>query len=116
MYFIDTEKVQEELGEFIWNFQHGDNIMYNFRVLKALYQAKDRTNPSRILNKPITIQIVSIVEAVLIDFLVRIDQATTHLPAEIDADTIQRMKREMNSDKREVRIEDEYGELSLIHI
>ena len=30
------DELEDELFTFIWNFKHGDNIMYNFKILKAL--------------------------------------------------------------------------------
>lgn len=106
----DLEAVNEELFTFVWSFKHGDNIMYNFAVLQALYIAQGNASPNRILNKPITILLVSIIEAILIDLLSRIDQATNHLPANVDRDTLNNLKQEIESKKRPEKIEDEFGE------
>ena len=65
---------------FIWNFKHRDNIHYNFKILAALYKAMADSKKKNLFYKPVTIQIVSIIEAIFIDFLIRIDQATGHLP------------------------------------
>ena len=84
----NLEQVSEELFNFVWNFKHGDNIMYNFKILHSLYRAYETVDDKQLLNKPITIQIVSIVEAILIDFLTRIDEATNHLPGGVDRETL----------------------------
>ncbi len=104
------ETVSEELFTFVWSFKHGDNIMYNFTVLQALYIAQRDAKPAGVFNKPITILLVSIVEAILIDFLSRIDQATNHLPANVDRVTLDQIKQEIESKKRPEKIEDEFGE------
>jgi len=88
----NLDQVNDQLFTFVWDFKHGDNISYNLRVLAALYAARVGTENKDILNKPITIAIVSIVEAILIDFLTRIDGATTHLPANVDRDTLDKIK------------------------
>ena len=106
----DQESVQEELFKFVWGFKHGDNIMYNFQVLQALYTAEKSVGPGAILNKPITIQLVSIIEAILIDFLTRIDQATNHLPDNVDRDALNRLKQEIERKKRPDKIHDAFGE------
>ncbi len=106
----DLKKVKDELFAFIWNFKHGDNIMYNFEILSALYKASDNTTNRNILNKPITITIVSIVEAILIDFLARIDQATHHLPGGVDRETLEKIKVEIEKKKKPETVEDKLGE------
>jgi hypothetical protein len=106
----DLESVTEGLFTFVWSFKHGDNIMYNFSVLQALYIAQRTAKPEGILNKPTTILLVSIIEAILIDFLSRIDQATHHLPPNVDRATLNNLKQEIESKKRSEKIEDEFGE------
>lgn len=93
------EEVEDQLFTFIWNFKHGDNIFYNFEILQTLYETGlSAKNKSR-LNKPITITIISIIEAILVDFLTRIDQATNHLPANISRATLDKIKAEIDSKK-----------------
>lgn len=106
----DLDSVTEDLFKFIWNFKHGDNIIYNFTVLQALYTAQINAKSGSILNKPLTILLVSIIEGILIDFLVRIDQATTHLPANANRATLDKLKQEIESEKRPEKISDELGE------
>ncbi|MGI0134392.1 MAG: hypothetical protein ACREBW_05490 [Candidatus Micrarchaeaceae archaeon] len=106
----DMDAVNEALFKFVWNFKHGDNIIYNFTVLQALYAAQANTRQGSIFNKPITILLVSIIEGVLIDFLTRIDQATTHLPANVSRETLDKIKLEIESKKRPEKISDILGE------
>jgi hypothetical protein len=103
----DLAKVNDELFQFVWNFRHGDNIIYNFEVLAALYSARDSSDQKQIFNKPITIAMVSIVEAILIDFLIRIDQATNHLPGNVDGETLDKIKAEIESKKQPVKVKDD---------
>lgn len=106
----DLKEVSEQLFKFAWDFKHADNIVYNFEVLRALYVARANTLNKNILNKPITIIIVSIVEAILIDFLTRIDQATTHLPKNVDQTTLDKIKEEIEKKKKPIKIEGAFGE------
>lgn len=106
----NIESVSEDLFTFVWNFKHGDNILYNFNVLKALYSTRNQADTPSILNKPVTILLVSIIEAVLIDFLTRIDQATSHLPANVDVEALAELKQDIESKKRPEKIEDGFGE------
>jgi hypothetical protein len=108
----NLELVEKELFEFIWNFKHGDNIIYNFKILQALYLSRSDDNiPGyNIFNKPITITIVSIVESILIDLLIRIDQATSHLPAGVSQVTLNQIKKDIEKQKKPIKIEDDIGE------
>lgn len=106
----DMDSVNEGLFKFVWNFKHGDNIIYNFTVLQALYAAQANTKSGGILNKPITILLVSIIEGILIDFLTRIDQATTHLPGNVSRETLKALKQEIENKKRPEKVNDELGE------
>ena len=57
-------------SRFIRNFKLGDNINHNLKILSLLYRQFDcAAEPDkRLLCKPITILLVSIVEALLYDF------------------------------------------------
>lgn len=63
-------------ANFICKFKIGDNIIYNLRVLGVLYEQYNAlaTDPikQRLLIKPIIIINVSIAEALLYDFLLRV--------------------------------------------
>lgn len=58
---------------FIGNFKIGDNIHYNLDVLRALYSSRDLLpeNQRPYLEKPITVIVVSICEALIHDFIGR---------------------------------------------
>jgi hypothetical protein len=58
---------------FIGNFKIGDNIHYNLEVLKTLYACNEELSPDqkRFLDKPITVTLVSICEALIYDFIDR---------------------------------------------
>ncbi|TAM89293.1 hypothetical protein EPN42_07880 [bacterium] len=61
-------------NNFIADFKLSDNISYNFAILKLLYEAYDGDENSetrRYLRKPITVTLVSIIEAILHDFHIR---------------------------------------------
>lgn len=70
----DKEILAEKItGVFIWTFKKGDNIIYNFDILWALYEAKKHyTGDKTLYNKPITISLISIIECILDDFVIRI--------------------------------------------
>ncbi len=67
---------------FIWTFKKGDNIVYNFDILWALYEAKKHYTGNKMLyNKPITLILISIIECILDDFVRRIqNRASDPLP------------------------------------
>ena len=103
----DNAKLIEELREFNWEFSLGDNILYNLQVLRTLYHGRETLPAGHLLNKPISIQMVSIIEAILIDFLSRLDQGTKHLPTGIDENKILQMKEEIKKSKITVKVDDE---------
>ena len=61
-------------SDFISNFKAGDNINYNLAILRVLYKIheEESVENQRYLRKPITITLVSIAEAMLRDFIERI--------------------------------------------
>ena len=60
-------------SSFWGDFKTGDNVAYNLKALNALYA--DETN-TEFLIKPIIIQIVSITEATMYDFIFRVKNHT----------------------------------------
>jgi hypothetical protein len=102
----DLTKVKAQLDEFNWTFKHGDNIMYNFEVLSALYGGRKNLSKAEVFNKPITITIVSILEAMLIDFLDRLHIATNHLPKNLPPETVVKIKAEIEKAKRPTKTSD----------
>ncbi len=97
--YNDCKKIRDELFMFIWSFKHGDNIMYNFEILKALFETAKINEKNDILNKPITITIVSIIEAILVDFIYRLYGATNHLSVGLDYIKVKSIKKEIESKK-----------------
>ncbi len=97
---IEVELRKAQLDLFIWDFKLGNNIKFNFEVLSALYSAREVSIDKLIFNKPITIIIVSILEAVFIDFLARLDKATRHLPAGLPEDKVSKIKKELQKQKK----------------
>jgi hypothetical protein len=77
---INTRQLEAAItSTFIWSFKKGDNIIYNFEILDKLYDYKriGDTRSKRLLNKPITLIIISIVECVLEDFTRRCKHRST---------------------------------------
>ncbi len=65
---------------FIGDYKLGDNIAYNFKILQALYNAQAQLSNDHercLLNKPITVILISIIEALLHDFFFRIKSHTS---------------------------------------
>ena len=64
---------------FIGEFKTGDNINHNLSSLKILYDVQKSLSPSEspLLCKPITITLVSIIEALLHDLIFRMQNHTT---------------------------------------
>lgn len=65
-------------ASFIGDFKRGDNINYNLKILKTLYESHAALEPEKqtYLRKPIFLTIMSIVEAILYDFDSRIRHFT----------------------------------------
>ncbi|RRY16203.1 hypothetical protein EGJ57_22265 [Brucella anthropi] len=65
-------------SKFIGDFKLGDNIVFNLSVLKCLYKCRADGNAAekRYLQKPITLLNISIIEALLYDFHLRINVFT----------------------------------------
>jgi len=60
-------------SSFIGNFKIGDNIHYNLNVLRALYEARFWLNDEdqKFFEKPITVILVSVCEAIIFDLIGR---------------------------------------------
>lgn len=61
-------------SKFIGDFKLGDNIVFNLSILKSLYKYRAEGNQAQqvYLQKPITLLNISIIEALLYDFHLRI--------------------------------------------
>lgn len=66
-------------SRFFWDFRRKDNVIYNFEIVKALILASISYKPDKHREhfyKPIFIIMMSIIECILYDFLIRIPGAT----------------------------------------
>jgi hypothetical protein len=79
------DDLNEWVGSFIWTYKIGDNISYNLDILFQLINDHNNAAADRNYGKPISILGVSIIEAVLVDLLERLDRATNHFPAHLNA-------------------------------
>jgi hypothetical protein len=75
---VDVEQLNEAINNtFMWSFKKGDNIIYNFQILDALYESrKNIVGKSQLFNKPIILILVSIIECMIEDFTKRAKQRT----------------------------------------
>ncbi len=74
-------------SRFIGDFKLGDNIVFNLDILKCLYKYRTDGNPAQknYLQKPITLQNISIIEALIYDHHYKIKSLTkegVNLPQE----------------------------------
>jgi hypothetical protein len=89
-----TSDLNEYMKSFIWTFKISDNIIYNLNLIVRL--VRDHNNlQGRDYNKPILILCVSVIEAMLVDFLERLDSATRHFPSKLSVDR-ENIKAELN--------------------
>jgi hypothetical protein len=93
----DKEALNECLNSFIWTFKIGDNILYNLNIIFQLIEGHNKLE-KRDYAKPISILCVSIVEAVLVDFLERLESATKHFPSKLDSEKSE-IKNHLNREK-----------------
>lgn len=85
-------------SNFIGNFKLGDNINYNLEILRELYSCAEKNKDKEYLfYKPITLIIISIIEAILYDFLYKIKNFTKErvmgIPLEIYVEIYYILKR-----------------------
>lgn len=71
--------LENALDFFIWEFKIGDNIKYNLNVLYELID--DYNTSKKNYGKPISVIAVSVIEAIMIDFIYRLYHGTSHFPA-----------------------------------
>jgi len=96
--------VEKITGTFIWTFKKGDNIIYNFDILWALYEAKKHyTGDKSLYNKPITIILISIIECILDDFVRRIQNRGSDPLPNITPEVIEDFKYKKKGEKAEVK-------------
>lgn len=92
------ENLIESIDSFIWEFKIGDNIKYNLNIIYNLIEDynKNRFN----YKKPISILCVSVIEAILVDFLARLDMGTNHFPKKLN-DARFEIKSKLSKEKKE---------------
>lgn len=78
------QDLKECLNSFIWTFKVGDNIIYNLDVIFQLVDDHNKME-GRDYAKPTSILSISVIEAVLVDFLERLESATRHFPSRLDS-------------------------------
>lgn len=95
----DKATLKEYLNSFVWTYKIGDNILYN---LDLIFQLVDDHNMlvGRDYAKPTSILCVSVIEAVLVDFLERLESATKHFPSRLDSKRAD-IKSELESEKND---------------
>lgn len=78
--------MREFKSGFVYEFKAGDNIAYNFEILRFLYECQQKASSTgkTLLYKPIIIIIVSIIEALFCDLYDRINEIPSDFP---DLDT-----------------------------
>lgn len=110
----EKEKLKEMIGDFIWEFKIADNVLYNLDILHDLIE--DFNNRNRNYGKPISIISISIVEAVMIDFLYRLYYGTNHFPLKLRCreDVIKNRLKNETQTKRISDIIDGEREISVI--
>lgn len=94
-----TKKLGDEfsnyLGVFFWNFKRMDNTIYNLEILSYLYSLRKSEKDKalrELLNKPIIIFGVSIVECILYDFMTRIQQHRNEVIPNLPTSVIEDIK------------------------
>lgn len=78
-------------SNFIGDFKTGDNINYNLGILRVLYRHYGEAFPDEqnYLRKPITVLLVSIIEAMLADFYARVKSFTLEGVAGVEGAVIE---------------------------
>lgn len=101
MISLSQKQISEKLAKFVWSFKVGDNIAHNLKTLYFLYKKKDESldDQKYLLNKPIIISIVSIIEGVFYDMVCRLDVSTKHFPESIDKEKREKINRKIEREK-----------------
>jgi hypothetical protein len=99
---LSQEQIAQKMAKFIWSYKVGDNIAHNFQILFFLYQKKDESEDEQkpLLNKPIIVTLVSLIEGIFYDFVCRLDGATNHFPETIKPKTRDLIKQRIENDKQ----------------
>jgi hypothetical protein len=94
------EDLIKKMNSFIWEFKIGDNIEYNLDIIFNLIK-----NDNNIFNykKPISILCISVIEAIFVDLLHRLDMGTNHFPKKLTKNKSE-IKKELDKEKRVYQI------------
>src|SRR3989338_10018001 len=91
-------------GTFIWTFKKGDNIIYNFDILWALYEAKKYyTGNKNLFNKPIINTLISVIECIMDDFVRRIRSRSSDSLPNITGEVINDFKYKRKGQSIEIK-------------
>lgn len=98
---LTQKQVSEKLAKFVWDFKVGDNVAHNFKTLYFLYNKKEESldDQKYLLNKPIIVTIVSIIEGIFYDLVCRLDMSTKHFPENINQDKREKIKARIEREK-----------------
>ena len=103
MLSLDQKEVEVKLDTFNWNFKVGDNIKHNLEEVFFLYKVKkdncSMAKEKQFLNKHISITLVGVIEAILYDFVVRLNDATNQFPLIIDSKKRKDIKKYISEQK-----------------
>jgi len=66
-----SNSFEDYTDQFFWDFKRMDNVNYNFRIVELLYTEKKKSNNPHFI-KPIMIILISIIECMLYDFIIRV--------------------------------------------
>ncbi len=89
-------KEKKIIETFIWNYKIQDNIFYNLSVIEELVTDYN-AGKARYL-KPISVLTISVVEALLVDLIYRLDMGTGHFPGKLNSER-QKIKTYLDSKK-----------------
>lgn len=78
-------KYEITVKSFIWNFSVYDNILYNLAIIDELKIAKSCSKNPILYNKALAILYVSLIEAIIHDFAIRLANSTEHFPVSISS-------------------------------
>lgn len=102
MLSLSIENIADKLSVFNWKFSVGNNILHNIEGVFFLYSIKNKSKSiieNNFINKQISITLVSVIEAILYDFIVRLSEATNHFPQIIDESKRQSIKKYLAKQK-----------------
>jgi hypothetical protein len=79
-------------AQFFWDFKRMDNVNYNFKIIELLYIEKKKNNNNPLFIKPIIIILISIIECMLFDFIIRVQTHRNDKIPNLEQDIIDDIK------------------------